>query len=72
MGISACVTPVVAIAADDIDEYELEGEDVRYDAGLGLMWNSPMGPLVITWGYNLDAQEDEESSVVDFSMGGTF
>lgn len=60
------------ITADDIDEYELEGEDVRYDAGLGLMWNSPMGPLVITWGYNLDAQEGEESSVVDFSMGGTF
>jgi len=31
-----------------------------------------MGPLKIVWGYNLDPLDDEDNSVWDFSVGGTF
>jgi len=41
-------------------------------AGVELRWMSPMGPLRLVWGYNLDPKDDEDSSVLDFSMGGTF
>lgn len=49
-----------------------DGEQIRKDIGVGMMWNSPMGPLVLTWGYNLDPVAGEDESVVDFSMGGQF
>lgn len=47
-------------------------EDFKKSTGLGLRWLSPMGPISIVWGYNLDPLDDEESSVFDFSIGGTF
>ena len=40
--------------------------------GLGIKWLSPMGPLTVVWGYNLDPIEDEKTAVWDFSVGGTF
>jgi len=47
-------------------------DDVKNAVGVGLRWLSPMGPLRIVWGYNLDPDEDEDTSVWDFSVGGTF
>lgn len=41
-------------------------------AGVGFRWLSPVGPLRLEWGYNLDPEEDEDSSVWDFSIGGAF
>ena len=46
--------------------------DYKKTAGVGLLWLSPLGPLRLAWGFNLDRQEDEDSSNWDFSMGGTF
>jgi outer membrane protein insertion porin family len=40
--------------------------------GVELRWLSPMGPLRLVWGFNLDPQEDEDQAVWDFSMGGSF
>jgi len=45
---------------------------IKKSAGVGLRWLSPMGPLRLEWGYNLDREEGERSSVWDFSVGGTF
>ena len=47
-------------------------DDYETAAGLGLNWYSPMGPISIVWGYNFDPREDEDESVFDFSIGGTF
>ena len=47
-------------------------EDMRYSAGFGIRWFSPMGPLRIEWGYNLDPKEWEDKSKVDFSIGRMF
>lgn len=44
----------------------------RYSAGTGIRWMSPMGPLRLEWGYNLDPYDDEETSRFDFSMGKFF
>ncbi len=46
--------------------------NVRTSAGLGVRWNSPMGPLRIEWGYNLDKKHYEQQSAWEFTMGGTF
>lgn len=48
-----------------IDEYNKA-------TGLELRWISPMGPLRLVWGYNLDPKNDEDQSVWDFSIGGGF
>lgn len=45
---------------------------IRMSAGGGVRWYSPMGPLRLEWGYNLDREGDEPSSNVEFSIGTMF
>ena len=47
-------------------------DEIKKSAGIGFRWMSPMGPLRLAWGYNLDPDPDEETSVWDFSIGGGF
>jgi outer membrane protein insertion porin family len=52
--------------------------DFRKSVGLGINWFSPLGPLRLVWGVNLDPQfmgltgQKEAHSVWDFTMGGSF
>ncbi|MEZ4485538.1 MAG: BamA/TamA family outer membrane protein [Syntrophotaleaceae bacterium] len=46
--------------------------EMRYSTGVGMAWNSPMGPLRFAWGYNLDPKDYEETSVFDFSVRKMF
>jgi outer membrane protein insertion porin family len=46
--------------------------DYKKTAGLGILWASPLGPIRLAWGFNLDKKPGENSSAWDFSMGGTF
>lgn len=46
--------------------------DLRYSTGFGIRWLSPMGPLRLEWGYNLDPEEDEARSDFQFSVGKFF
>jgi outer membrane protein insertion porin family len=55
----------------DVDE-GWDFSDYKKTAGLGILWASPLGPLRLAWGYNLDQKDGENSSSWDFSMGGTF
>jgi len=57
------------VYGDDDDRSDTDPETA---AGLGLRWLSPMGPISLVWGANLDPSDDEDSSVFDFSIGGTF
>jgi outer membrane protein insertion porin family len=45
---------------------------LRYTAGAGVRWISPMGPIRIEWGYNLDPKPDEKSSRIEFTFGTFF
>jgi len=56
---------------DDEDFWQVN-DSIKKSAGLGVRWLSPMGPLRVVWGYNLDPLPDEDQSVWDFSIGGTF
>lgn len=55
----------------DIDDIGTD-DDVKKAVGAGVNWLSPMGPLQFVLGYNLDPTENEDDSVFDFSIGGSF
>jgi len=44
----------------------------RYSTGAGIRWMSPLGPLRLEWGYNLDPYEWEDNSRFDFMIGRFF
>ena len=47
-------------------------EDLRTSAGFGFRWISPMGPLRLEWGYNLQPKPGESQSSWDFAIGTFF
>ncbi len=46
--------------------------DLRYTTGAGVRWISPMGPIRLEWGYNLDRKPGEKSSRFEFAFGTFF
>ncbi|MDF1581098.1 MAG: outer membrane protein assembly factor BamA [Desulfuromonadales bacterium] len=54
----------------------LSGEEyfsgMRTSVGAGIRWRSPMGPLRLEWGYNLDPKEYEDRARFEFSIGGFY
>ncbi|MGD0229380.1 MAG: outer membrane protein assembly factor BamA [Syntrophorhabdales bacterium] len=47
-------------------------EALRPAAGIGIHWFSPMGPITLEIGLNLDKHTGEKAEVFDFSMGRPF
>jgi len=45
---------------------------LRTGAGVGLRWFSPLGPIHIDLGFNLDPEPGEKRKVFDFTMGTVF
>jgi outer membrane protein insertion porin family len=45
---------------------------LRYSAGFGLRWQSPLGLLRFEWGFPLNRLPNEESSVFEFTIGNFF
>ena len=39
---------------------------------LGIRWYSPMGPLRLEWGYNINPKPGEDTNNWDFSIGTFF
>jgi outer membrane protein insertion porin family len=58
-------------AFDEDKSYEFS-EDMRKTAGVGVRWLSPLGPIRLEWGFNLENKEDENDNKLEFSMGGVF
>ncbi|AEH44484.1 outer membrane protein assembly complex, YaeT protein [Thermodesulfatator indicus DSM 15286] len=46
--------------------------DLRKSVGFGLRWLSPLGPMRIEWGFNIDTKPGEEKSNWNFRIGGVF
>jgi len=46
--------------------------DLRKSVGAGVRWYSPMGPLRLEYGKNLDPYDWEETGKWEFSVGGLF
>jgi len=47
-------------------------ESMRYSVGGGIRWLSPLGPLRLEWGRNLDPLQDEKDTELEFSIGRFF
>lgn len=47
-------------------------DDLRYSAGLGVRWISPIGPIRLEWGYNIEPRPGESQSRWDFAFGTFF
>jgi outer membrane protein insertion porin family len=45
---------------------------LRYTTGTGIRWISPMGPIRIEWGYNIQKKPGESSSKFEFAFGSFF
>lgn len=52
------------------ENYTFSG--IRDSVGAGIRWYSPMGPLRLEYGKNLDPREGEAAGKWEFSVGGTF
>ena len=52
------------------ESYTFSG--IRRSAGGGVRWYSPIGPLRLEYGWNLDRRGDEKSGRWEFTVGGTF
>ncbi len=46
--------------------------DIRTSAGFGIRWFSPLGPLRLELGFNLDPRDDESAQQWDFAIGTVF
>ncbi len=45
---------------------------LKSSAGIGLRYNTPIGPLRLDWGYKLDREIGEAPSALHFTLGHTF
>ena len=54
------------------EDESIKFENLRFSAGGGFQWFSPMGPLTFVLGFPLDRQEGEDPSAVQFSIGTPF
>lgn len=54
------------------DTNEMFFSDLRFTSGLGIRWISPMGPIRVEWGYNLNRKLGEAQSKVGFTFGSSF
>jgi outer membrane protein insertion porin family len=47
-------------------------EDLRYTAGAGLRYSTPVGPIRVDYGHKISRREDESVGEVHFSLGHAF
>ncbi|MFZ6017713.1 MAG: outer membrane protein assembly factor BamA [Nitrospirota bacterium] len=51
---------------------DINPEDFKYTAGLGLRYNTPVGPIRIDYGHKLQREKGESSGELHFSIGHAF
>ncbi len=47
-------------------------DNARYSTGIGVYWISPVGPLRFSYGFPLNAKEDDRKEGFQFQLGGAF
>ena len=50
----------------------VEFDEIRYSAGVGLSWLSPVGPLSFSVGKALNAKQGDDTQTFQFSLGQSF
>ncbi|MFC1769924.1 outer membrane protein assembly factor BamA, partial [Nitrospirota bacterium] len=54
------------------NEKDMSVSDFRYTAGLGIQYNTPVGPLRLDYGVKIDKEPDETVGELHFSLGHAF
>jgi outer membrane protein insertion porin family len=68
MGVRGLVFFDVGKGFDDADDFL----PLRTSAGIGLRWLTPMGPMRMDYGWNLNPKDNEVSGKFHFFVGGSF
>ncbi|MCB1621651.1 MAG: outer membrane protein assembly factor BamA [Thiothrix sp.] len=55
---------------EDYDSFK--ADELRYSAGIGVVWLSPIGPLEVSYAKPLNAKDGDKEQVVQFSIGASF
>jgi outer membrane protein insertion porin family len=51
---------------------DVDPSDIKYTAGLGLRYGTPVGPLRVDYGFKLNKEKNESSGELHFSIGHAF
>jgi len=51
---------------------DIQLSDLKYSAGAGIRFNTPVGPLRLDWGYKLNRELGESPSELHFTLGHAF
>ncbi len=51
---------------------EINVSEMKYSTGIGLRYNTPIGPIRLDLGYKLEPEPDESGSELHFTLGHTF
>ncbi len=51
---------------------DFDSAELRYSAGLGVVWLSPIGPFEVSYAKALNAKDDDKEQAVQFSIGASF
>ena len=62
----------VFVDAGNVFNDEIDTGDIRYSAGVGLTWVSPLGPLSLSYAKPLNAQDGDKTQELQFSVGANF
>lgn len=54
------------------DDNGFDAGNLRYSAGVGLTWNTMIGPLSISYAYPLNNKKDDDTQSFQFQIGRTF
>jgi outer membrane protein insertion porin family len=63
---------VVFFDAGSAYDDNIDIDELRYSAGAGVRWLSPIGPMRLEWGRNLDPEFGEAESRWEFAVGAFF
>ena len=72
IGWGVSIVPFVDCGNVWIDAKEFSLGDLKYTAGLGLRYATPVGPLRIDYGFKLNREKGESSGELHFSIGQAF
>ena len=59
-------------ARNQINCFDVDASELRYSAGIGVTWITGFGPMTFSLAKPLNASEDDEEEVFQFSLGRGF
>ena len=62
----------VFVDAGNVFKNDFEADEVRYSAGVGLTWVSPIGPLTLSYAKPLNDEDGDKVQELQFSVGANF